>query len=41
MDLDFLQVGAQTWDIVVDTNEGALKLLRGGKLLSVAGARRP
>jgi predicted dehydrogenase len=37
MDLDFLQVGAQTWDIDVDTDEGALKLSMGGKLLSVAG----
>lgn len=41
MELDFLQQGTQTWDIVVDSNEGSLKLSMGGKLLSFAGVPAP
>jgi D-galactose 1-dehydrogenase len=37
MELDFLQRGPQTWDIVVDTDDGTLTLTMGGKLLSVDG----
>jgi D-galactose 1-dehydrogenase len=37
MELDFLQEGPQTWDIVVDTDDGSLTLAMGGKLLSVGG----
>ncbi|HEY6644366.1 Gfo/Idh/MocA family oxidoreductase [Povalibacter sp.] len=33
MDLDFLQTGPQTWDIVVDTDDGRLTLSKGGSIL--------
>ena len=31
--LDFLQEGPQTWDIVIDTDEGRLTLSQGGRIL--------
>lgn len=37
MDLDFLQEGPQSWDIVVETDAGTLSLSRGGAVLSIAG----
>lgn len=37
VELDFRQQGPQSWDIVVDTNEGSLILSMGGKRLSIAG----
>ncbi|HMN45984.1 MAG TPA: Gfo/Idh/MocA family oxidoreductase [Povalibacter sp.] len=35
MDLDFLQTGPQTWDIVVDTDDGRLVLSKGGSVLRI------
>ena len=35
MELDFLQTGPQTWDIVIDTDAGQLKLALGGKSMWV------
>lgn len=35
MDLDWRQTGPQTWDIVVETSDGTLKLSRGGSALSL------
>jgi D-galactose 1-dehydrogenase len=35
MDLDFLQTGPQTWDIVVATDAGRLSLSLGGKVMAV------
>ena len=34
---DFRQQGPQTWDIVIDTNDGSLILSMGGKHLNIAG----
>ena len=36
-DFDFLQTGPQTWDIVVETDAGALKLAMGGSILTLPG----
>ncbi len=35
MELDFLQTGPQTWDIVIDTEAAQLKLSLGGKSMWV------
>jgi predicted dehydrogenase len=35
MELDFLQQGPQTWDIVVDTDAGRLRLSQGGGALTI------
>jgi D-galactose 1-dehydrogenase len=35
VDLDFLQTGVQTWEIVVATDAGVLSLSMGGKLMAV------
>ena len=35
MELDFLQTGPQTWDIVIDTDAGQLRLSLGGKSMWV------
>ncbi|MBO9669892.1 MAG: Gfo/Idh/MocA family oxidoreductase [Sphingobium sp.] len=35
VDLDFLQVGPQSWDITVETDAGTLKLAMGGALLTL------
>ena len=35
VDLDFLQVGPQSWDIIVETDAGTLKLSMGGAVLSL------
>jgi D-galactose 1-dehydrogenase len=37
VDLDFLQTGIQTWDILVDTDAGQLRLSMGGKMMAVDG----
>ena len=37
VELDFLQTGPQSWDIEVDTDEGALKLTNGGAKLWIDG----
>jgi D-galactose 1-dehydrogenase len=37
VDLDFLQTGPQTWDIVVETDRGALRLTEGGSRLFIDG----
>jgi predicted dehydrogenase len=37
MQLDFLQTGPQTWDIVVETDAGQLRLSMGGKHLTLDG----
>jgi predicted dehydrogenase len=37
VELDFLQTGPQTWDIVVETDDGALVLRKGGSELEIAG----
>ncbi len=37
VDLDFLQTGPQSWDIVVETTAGTLTLRDGGKTLSIDG----
>jgi D-galactose 1-dehydrogenase len=36
-ELDFLQTGPQSWDIEVDTDEGALRLSHGGSRLWIDG----
>ena len=36
-DLDFLQTGPQTWDIVVETTDGTLTLGLGGARLTIDG----
>jgi D-galactose 1-dehydrogenase len=41
MELDFLQQGPQTWDVVADTNDGSLKLSMGGKFLKLGGVPCP
>lgn len=38
VDLDFLQVGCQTWDIEVDTDAGTLRLRQGGSRLELPGS---
>jgi D-galactose 1-dehydrogenase len=35
MDLDFLQTGPQTWDVVVETGDGRLTLSKGGSILRI------
>jgi len=35
MDLDFRQAGPQSWDIIIDTDGGQLKLSSGGAILSL------
>jgi hypothetical protein len=35
VELDFLQEGQQTWDIIVETDAGRLTLSMGGKVLTV------
>ncbi len=35
MDLDFLQTGPQSWDIVVETDDGRLVLSKGGSVLRI------
>ena len=35
VDLDFLQTGPQTWDIVLDTDGGRLRLSEGGSVLQI------
>jgi predicted dehydrogenase len=35
VELDFLQEGPQTWDIIVETDAGRLRLSMGGKVLTV------
>lgn len=40
IDLDWLQQGPQTWDIVVETDAGRLVLSEGGARLSIAGTER-
>ncbi|WP_206240768.1 Gfo/Idh/MocA family protein [Novosphingobium terrae] len=35
MDLDWRQTGPQSWDIIVETDEGALKLAKGGAVLTL------
>jgi D-galactose 1-dehydrogenase len=37
VDLDFLQTGIQTWDILVETDAGQLRLSMGGKMMAVDG----
>jgi D-galactose 1-dehydrogenase len=37
VDLDFLQTGVQTWDILVETDGGQLSLSMGGKMMAVDG----
>ncbi len=37
MELDFLQTGPQTWDIVADTDNGRLLLSQGGSIMHVDG----
>lgn len=39
--LDSLQTGAQTWDIVVDTDTGRLALREGGAKLDIDGVEQP
>jgi D-galactose 1-dehydrogenase/L-arabinose 1- dehydrogenase len=40
VDLDFLQTGAQIWDISVETDRGALRLEQGGSRLLIDGEER-
>jgi D-galactose 1-dehydrogenase len=40
VELDFLQTGPQSWDIEVDTDDGALKLTHGGARLWIDGQLR-
>lgn len=35
MDLDFRQTGPQSWDIIVETEDGTLKLAKGGSVLTL------
>ncbi|MBR0552824.1 Gfo/Idh/MocA family protein [Stakelama marina] len=37
MDLDFRQEGPQSWDIIVETDAGTLKLAKGGSVLTIDG----
>ena len=37
-DLDFLQTGPQSWDVIVETDEGTLMLSHGGATLTIDGA---
>jgi predicted dehydrogenase len=37
VELDFLQIGPQTWDIVVETADGTVTLRKGGSELEIAG----
>ncbi|HEX7848194.1 MAG TPA: Gfo/Idh/MocA family oxidoreductase [Sphingomonas sp.] len=37
MDLDWRQTGPQSWDIIVETDAGTLKLAEGGAVLSLPG----
>jgi D-galactose 1-dehydrogenase len=37
MDLDFRQTGLQTWDLIVETDQGRLVLSRGGASLTLPG----
>lgn len=37
MDLDFRQEGPQTWDVVVETDDGTLTLSEGGEKLTIDG----
>jgi D-galactose 1-dehydrogenase len=37
MELDFLQTGAQTWDIDVETDGGRLQLSSGGRVMRIDG----
>jgi D-galactose 1-dehydrogenase len=37
VELDFLQTGPQTWDIVADTDDGRLRLSMGGTILQIDG----
>lgn len=37
-DLDFLQTGPQSWDVIVETDEGTLVLSHGGATLTIDGA---
>ncbi len=39
--LDFRQTGAQTWDIDIETDEGALKLSAGGGILTIGNDEVP
>jgi D-galactose 1-dehydrogenase len=41
MELDFLQTGPQTWDIVVETDAGELTVSMGGKTMAVDGRPMP
>lgn len=41
MDLDFRQEGPQSWDIVVETDAGALTLAKGGGELTLPAGQRP
>jgi D-galactose 1-dehydrogenase len=41
MDLDFLQEGQQSWDIVVETDAGTLTLANGGADLTLPNGERP
>ena len=41
MDLDFLQQGPQSWDIVVETDAGPLTLAKGGSELTLPGDAQP
>jgi predicted dehydrogenase len=38
VDLDFLQAGEQSWDIVVQTDAGELRLTQGGAVLQIGSA---
>ena len=40
-DFDFLQTGEQTWEILVDTDDGALRLIDGGARLEINGEPVP
>ena len=37
VELDFLQTGPQTWDIIADTDNGRLLLSKGGSVMYVDG----
>lgn len=41
MDLDFRQEGPQSWDIVVETDDGTLTLSQGGGVLTIDGGAPP
>ncbi|WP_267901443.1 Gfo/Idh/MocA family protein [Amaricoccus solimangrovi] len=40
MELDWRQTGPQTWDISVETDDGALTLSKGGAVLTIDGAEQ-